>query len=62
MSNPDYTVAANAILKVLDDYVNQYVPDMMGYRTKALAAMPSVAGAAAKAAMDAVNAAHPAKL
>jgi hypothetical protein len=52
----DYTVAANAILHVLDDYVNKYVPDFMGYRAKALAAMPGVAGAAAKAAVDAVNA------
>lgn len=51
----EYTAAANAILKVLDDYVNQYVPEFMGYREKALAAMPAVAGAAAKAAVDAVD-------
>jgi hypothetical protein len=56
MSNPDYTTAANAILKVLDAYVNQYVPDMMGYRQQALNAMPGVAGAAAKAAVDAIAA------
>jgi hypothetical protein len=50
----DYTAAANAILKVLDAYVNKYVPDFMGYRTQALAAMPGVAAAAAKAAVKAV--------
>ena len=55
-SHADYTAAANAILKVLDDYVNAYVPDMMGYREKALGAMPAVAGAAARAGVDAVDA------
>ncbi len=55
-SKADYTAAANAILKVLDAYVNAYVPDIMGYRGEALAAMPNVAGAAAKASVDAVDA------
>ncbi len=54
-NHADYTAAANAILRVLDAYVNAYVPDIMGYREKALAAMPGVAGAAAKAAVDAVS-------
>ena len=57
----DYTIAANAILAVLDDYVNKYVPDMMGYRQRALASMPAVAGAAAKAAVDSITEVHAAR-
>jgi hypothetical protein len=51
----EYNVAANAILKVLDSYVNQYVPTFMGYREKALAQMPGVSGVCAKAAVDALE-------
>lgn len=51
----EYTAGANAGLKVLDDYVKRYVPDFMGYRHDALAKMPGVAGAVAKAVIDAVD-------
>jgi hypothetical protein len=52
----EYATAANAILKVLDDYVNEYVPDIFGQRQKALNAMPGVAGACAKVGVDALEA------
>ena len=50
-----YTVAANAILNVLDAWVVANVPDILGYKQQALAAMPAIAGAAAKATVDALN-------
>jgi hypothetical protein len=52
----EYGVALNAILKVLDDYVNEYVPDIFGQRQKALNAMPVVANACAHKGVDALDA------
>jgi hypothetical protein len=52
----DYSAAANAIVAILDAYVKQYVPTIFDEESKALAAMPGVAGACAKAAVDAVDA------
>jgi len=53
----EYSLAANAILPVLDAFVNQNVPAVFGYQEKALAAMPAVATACGKAAVDAIIAA-----
>ena len=57
MASPaEYTAAANPILAVLDTWVKQYVPDMLGYQEKALAAMPALAGQCAKAGVDGAEA------
>ena len=50
----DYTAAANAILAVLDAWIREKLPEF--YQSEALAAMPALAGACAKASVDAVDA------
>ena len=50
----DYTVSANAILAVLDAWIRANIPD--GYQDEAIAKMPALAGSAAKASVDAVDA------
>ena len=50
----DYTASANAILAVLDAWIRANIPDV--YQGDAIAAMPALAGACAKASVDAVDA------
>jgi hypothetical protein len=56
MATPaDYAVVQHVILRDLDAYVNKFVPDLFGYKQKALAEMPIVAQSCAKDAVDALD-------
>ena len=50
----DYSAAANAILAVLDAWIRANIPDE--FQNEAIAEMPALAGACAKAGVDAVDA------
>jgi hypothetical protein len=57
----DVTIVANAILAVLRGVVDEMAgnaPDIGGWRETVAAKMPGIAGQCAKAAVDALNAAH----
>ena len=50
----DYTASANAILAVLREWMAANVPEM--FQGQLAAALPAIAGACAKASVDAVDA------
>ena len=53
-----YSLAANAMLPVLLKEIRANVPNIFDYQGKAMAAAPALAGELAKAAVDALTAAH----